>query len=73
MEALVNLDAKPRDVRHIRNMIAFQNIFYVDWLFDLVEQPLKSAARNRPGRRPVESVSVDPVVAEAPIPVPTTR
>jgi hypothetical protein len=68
LDALVNLDAKPRDVRHIRNMIAFQNIFYVDWLFDLVENPLKKAARNTP-KRAVQSTEPEPEV----IPVPIAR
>lgn len=47
IEAISSADAKPSDIRHIRNMIFYQNVFYMDWLFDMIEQPLKRSVSNR--------------------------
>jgi hypothetical protein len=51
IEAMATGDVKPSDIRHIRNMIFYQNVVYLDWLGDAIEQPLKRAVRNKPGPR----------------------
>lgn len=50
MNAMASGDLRPRDVQHIRNLVALQNIFWLDPLFDAIFDPWKKAVRNTPTR-----------------------
>ena len=48
LQAILEGNLKGNTIRHFRNAVAFNNIFYLDWLFDLVEEPLRLAVRDDP-------------------------